>query len=155
MRISIPGLPGVSYDTDGQSTALTLGLTAAGRRAPKPHGYAVQVLPYLWELEVDLQEVPPDHPIQYLHPDGAHSVQSLAPHEFEQAAGNVDRLGRLLWAIGEETERGFEQLAGAESFETRERADGGVVIEIDDGSLEIGSESALEDDSVSDAVDRS
>ncbi|MFP9190082.1 hypothetical protein [Natronosalvus vescus] len=148
MRISIPGLPGVSYDTDGQSTALTVALTAAGRRAPKPHGYAVQVLPYLWELEIDLQEVPPDHPIQYLHPDGARSVQSAAPHEsLEVAAGNVDRLGRLLWAISEETERGFEQLAGAEPIETREHADGGVVIEIDDGSLE--------DDSGSGSTDRS
>ncbi|MFC7231935.1 hypothetical protein ACFQMM_21935 [Saliphagus sp. GCM10025308] len=130
MRLSIPGMPGIYYDTDAESTAVTLALTAAGRRAPKPHGYAVQALPYLWGFDVDLNDVPPDHPLQYLHPDGARSIQEFAPDEnLERLAGDADRLGRVLWAINEETERGIEQLIG----KRREEETRGTTIEIESG----------------------
>ncbi|WP_312911055.1 hypothetical protein [Natronosalvus caseinilyticus] len=133
MRVSIPGMPGIYYDTDAESTAVTLALTAAGRRAPKPHGYAVQALPYLWGFDVDLNDVPPDHPLQYLHPDGARSIQEFAPDEnLERLAGDADRLGRVLWAINEETERGIEQLIG----KRREEETRGTKIEIESGEPE-------------------
>ena len=133
MRVSIPGLPGVSYDTDARSTAVTVAFTAAGRRAPKPQGYAVQLLPYLWGLEVDLEDVPRDHPLQYLHPDGVQSIQEFAPDEHtERLAGDLDRLGRTLWAINDETERGIERLVGVD--DAGRDVDRGVVIDVDDGT---------------------
>ncbi|SFB82123.1 hypothetical protein SAMN05444422_102207 [Halobiforma haloterrestris] len=77
MRVSIPGVPGLYYDTDAGTTAIATVFSAAGRRAPKPQGYALQVLPYLWSFDVDLREVPNEHPIQYLHPEGARSPGEL------------------------------------------------------------------------------
>jgi len=118
MRISIPGVPGVAYDTDARSTALTIACSVAGRRAPKPQGYALQVFPYLWSLEADLNDVPPDHPFQYLHPDGARSLEELGSADVSRRFGaDLDQLGRTLWAVNEETERGVERLIGTEKDE--------------------------------------
>ncbi|WIV68055.1 hypothetical protein [Natrialbaceae archaeon AArc-T1-2] len=139
MRLSIPGVPGVYYDTDARSTALTIALTAAGRRAPKPQGYAVQVVPYLWSFDVDLREVPNDHPFQYLHPEGARSIDQLTRDRLgTDVDPELDRLLRFAWAVNEETETAFETLLGR-----RETADG-VVIEIDEGAVD----DALEDGDV-------
>lgn len=127
MKLRIPGLSGVYYDTDVESTVATVALTAAGRRAPKPHGYAVQLLPYLWGFEVDLQEVPTDHPLQYLHPEGARSIQEFARERpADEVARDVDRAVRTLWEVNVETERGVERLLG------RDDEPEGVVIEIEE-----------------------
>ncbi|ELY60937.1 hypothetical protein C491_01691 [Natronococcus amylolyticus DSM 10524] len=105
MRISIPGFDGVYFDTDAESSALTLAFTAAGRRAPKPQGYAVQLLPYLWSFDVDLREVPNDHPIQYLHPEGAQSLGELpAERGVRQAGTELETVLRFAWAVNDELE---------------------------------------------------
>ncbi|WP_254766549.1 hypothetical protein [Salinilacihabitans rarus] len=133
MKIDIPALPGIYYDTDAESTAVTVALTAAGRRAPKPQGYAVQLLPYLWGLQVDLREVPSDHPLQYLHPEGARSVQEFTrDRNASEVARDVDRAVRTLWEINAETERGVERLLGRPD----RPAESGITIEIEEGSPE-------------------
>ena len=131
MRLSIPGLPGVYYDTDARSTALTAAFTLAGRRAPKPQGYGLQLLPYVWSFDVDLREVPADHPLQYLHPEGARSLEALSRGDLDGSVSReLDRTLRFAWAVSEETEGAFEQLLGVEEH------DDGIVIEIDEGALE-------------------
>ncbi|MFC6719422.1 hypothetical protein ACFQGT_02480 [Natrialbaceae archaeon GCM10025810] len=132
MRISIPGFPGVYYDTDAESTATAIAFTAAGRRAPKPHGYALQVVPYLWSFDVDLREVPTDHPIQYLHPEGAQSLGTVVRNPNARQVGNdLEALVRFVWAVNEELESATGRLIGTESGDDRE----GVVIEIEDGNV--------------------
>ncbi|GAB3036757.1 hypothetical protein [Natronobiforma cellulositropha] len=115
MKLSVPGLPGVSYDTNAESTATTALSTAAGRCAPKPHGYAVQLLPVLWALEVDLREVPPDHPFQYLHPEGAHCLETLLEDERVAVVGRGgDAAIRFVGAVNDEVERGLTRAIGRE-----------------------------------------
>lgn len=141
MRVSIPGAPGVYFDTDAESTAINVALTAAGRRAPKPQGYAIQALPYLWSFDVDLQEVPTDHPIQYLHPEGAQSLGDLAPHRGVREAGTeLESVLRFVWSVNEELETATTQLLGS-----RPATEEGVTIEIQDGSIGVDG-SALETD---------
>ena len=131
MKFSIPKLPGVYYDTDAESTAITLALTAAGRKAPKPHGYALQVVPYLWSFDVDLREVPADHPFQYLHPEGARSIDQLSRSQLEADVGaDADRLMRFLWEVSEETERSLGRALG------RRETEDGIVIEIESGDAD-------------------
>ncbi|NKE37575.1 hypothetical protein GWG54_17545 [Natronococcus sp. JC468] len=133
MRISIPGLDGVYFDTDAESSALALAFTAAGRRAPKPHGYAVQLLPHLWSFDVDLREVPNGHPVQYLHPEGARSLGELSGEGGVRRAGTeLERVLRFVWAVNQQVESATGTLIGHE----REAHDG-VTIEIDDGSVGI------------------
>ncbi|WP_255193193.1 hypothetical protein [Natronobeatus ordinarius] len=140
MRLTIPGLPGVYYDTDARSTALTVAFTLAGRRAPKPQGYGLQLLPYVWSFDVDLREVPADHPFQYLHPEGARSLEELSRGDLDgEVSRELDRALRFAWAVNEETEGAFEQLLGVE------RREDGVVIEIDEGALEEATDGDLED----------
>ncbi|THE65237.1 hypothetical protein D8Y22_08485 [Salinadaptatus halalkaliphilus] len=130
MRVSIPGTPGIYYDTDAGSSALQVALTAAGRRAPKPKGYAIQLLPYLWSFDVDLREVPTEHPIQYLHPEGARSLGELSAERGVQRAGaDLEAVLQFAWAVNREVESGANSLLGIES------ATEGVVIEIEDGSV--------------------
>ncbi|MHC3436623.1 hypothetical protein ACYJ1Y_00660 [Natrialbaceae archaeon A-gly3] len=142
MRLSIPGIPGVYYDTDARSNVLTLALTAAGRGVPKPQGYAVQLFPYVWSFEVDLREVPNDHPLQYLHPEGAYSIEGLTHDDLSGELGrDLEATLRLALRVEEETELALEEFLGI--AETEE----GIVIEIDDGAaaeLE-GTEGDLED----------
>ena len=129
MRLSIPGMPGVYYDTDARSNVLTLALTAAGRGVPKPQGYAVQLFPYVWSFDVDLREVPTDHPFQYLHPEGAYSIEGLTRDDLSGELGrDLEATLRLALRIEEETELALEEFLGIS--ETEE----GVVIEIDDGA---------------------
>ncbi|MDF9744906.1 hypothetical protein [Natrinema salsiterrestre] len=137
MRVSIPRVPGVYFDTDAESTAINVALTAAGRRAPKPQGYAIQFLPYLWSFDVDLQEVPTDHPIQYLHPEGAQSLGDLSPHRGVREAGTeFESVLRFVWSVNEELETATTQLLGA-----RGDAEDEVTIEIQDGRIGVdGSE---------------
>ncbi|WP_114577452.1 hypothetical protein [Saliphagus sp. LR7] len=130
MKITVPGLPGVSYDTDAESTAISATLTAAGRKAPKPQGYAIQLLPLLWSIDVDLQEAPNEHPIQYLHPEGAHSLDELpTDHRLRRLAREADGALRLVGDVNAETEAAVGELMG------HERADGEewTEIEIEDG----------------------
>ncbi|MFA9417239.1 hypothetical protein [Natrinema sp. HArc-T2] len=130
MRVTIPGIPGVSFDTDSESTAKTVALTAAGRRAPKPQGYALQLLPYLWSFDLDLREVPTDHPIQYLHPEGAQSLGTLADQRSVREVGTeFESVLRFAWSINREVESATSQLLGASSD------DDGVTIEIQDGTI--------------------
>ena len=130
MRLSIPGVPGVYYDTDSGTTAIGIALTAAGRRAPKPNGYAIQLLPYLWSFDVDLREVPTDHPIQYLHPEGAQSLGERSPERgIRQAGTELEAVLRFVWEINRELESATNRLIG------RESVDDGVVIEIQDGRI--------------------
>jgi len=130
MRLSIPGMPGVYFDTDGESTAKTVALTAAGRRAPKPQGYALQFLPYLWSFNVDLREVPTDHPIQYLHPEGARSLGSLVDQRGAREVGTeLESVLRFVWSINQEVESATSQLLGGSPV------DDGVTIEIQDGAV--------------------
>ena len=147
MKLSIPGLPGVYYDTDARSTALTVAFTLAGRRAPKPQGYGLQLLPYVWSFDVDLREVPADHPFQYLHPEGARSLEELSRGDLDgEVNRELDRMLRFAWAVNEQTEEAFERLFGIE------RRDGGIVIEIDEAAIEEATDGdreefdALEDD---------
>ncbi|WP_121741827.1 hypothetical protein [Natronorubrum halophilum] len=130
MRLSIPGIPGVYYDTDSGTTAIGVAMTAAGRKAPKPKGYAVQLLPYLWSFEVDLREVPTDHPIQYLHPEGAQSLGELSPERGLQEAGTeLESVLRFVWSVNQEVESATNRLIG------RTEEHDGIVIEIQDGSV--------------------
>lgn len=119
MRISVPGLAGVYYDTDAKSTVLTTALTAVGRKTPKPQGYAVQALPLLWSLDVDLREVPSDHPLQYLHPEGARSVEEFTTGRVtgRGLSTEFERLLALAWQVERETERGLDGLVGRDREE--------------------------------------
>lgn len=136
MRVSIPGFRGLYYDTDAESPAVTVALTAAGRRAPKPQGYAVQLLPYLWSFDVDLREVPNDHPIQYLHPEGARSLGELpAERGIRQAGAELESVLQFVWAVNDEVESAAGKLVG------EKRTHDGVTVEITDGSVGVdGSE---------------
>ena len=139
MRISIPGVPGVYYDTDAKSTALTTVLSMVGRKAPKPNGYALQVLPHLWSFDVDLRDVPADHPFQYLHPEGAHSIEELT-REQASAPGigrDLEVVVQYVWAINRETERGLDAVLD------RDVDDDGLVIEIDDEGLAVEPERSV------------
>ena len=138
MRVSIPGAPGVYFDTDAESTAINVALTAAGRRAPKPQGYAIQALPYLWSFDVDLQEVPTDHPIQYLHPEGAQSLGELSRQRGVREAGTeLESVLRFVWSVNQELESATAGLLGATPD------DEGVTIEIQEGTVGVDG-SALE-----------
>lgn len=136
MRISIPGFNGLYYDTNAESPAVTVALTAAGRRAPKPQGYAVQLLPYLWSFDVDLREVPNNHPIQYLHPEGAQSLAELpAERGIRQAGAELESVLQFVWAVNDEVESATGKLVG------KERTHDGVTVEITDGTIGVdGSE---------------
>ncbi|OAQ51901.1 hypothetical protein HTG_14715 [Natrinema mahii] len=138
MRLSIPGAPGVYFDTDAESTAINVALTAAGRRAPKPQGYAVQALPYLWSFDVDLREVPTDHPIQYLHPEGAKSPsEGVSQRGIREAGTELESVLRFVWSVNEELESATTRLLGGGSGEPAE----GVTIEIREGAVRVdGSE---------------
>lgn len=141
MRVSIPGVPGIYYDTDEESTAVTLALSAAGRRAPKPKGYALQVLPHLWSFDVDLREVPEDHPLQYLHPEGARSLESLGRgRPYDDVGRDLEAVLQFAWAVNRQVESAAERMIG------REDDDDGVVIEIEDGSIQVDGDE-LPDDS--------
>ncbi len=130
MRVTVPGVPGVYFDTDGESTAKTIALSAVGRRAPKPQGYALQVLPYLWSFDVDLREVPNDHPIQYLHPEGAQSMGELSPRRGVHEAGTeLESVLRFVWSVNQEVESATGQLLGMSS------GDDGVTIEVQEGAI--------------------
>ncbi|NGM68300.1 hypothetical protein G6M89_04625 [Natronolimnobius sp. AArcel1] len=133
MRVSIPGVPGVYYDTDTGTTAMATVFSFAGRKAPKPKGYALQALPYLWSFEVDLHEVPNTHPIQYLHPEGAQSLGTLSPERSVRQAGTeLEAVLRFAWEVNREVETATNSLIG------RAPEDDGVVIEIKDGSVSVG-----------------
>lgn len=135
MRLSIPGVPGVYYDTDTGTTAIGVALTAAGRKAPKPKGYAIQLLPYLWSFEVDLREVPNDHPIQYLHPEGAQSIGELAADRPVREVGTeLEALGRFVWSVNREVESATDRLLGRSG----ERE--GIVVEIQEGTVSVDGE---------------
>lgn len=141
MRVSIPGLPGVYYDTDSGSTAIGVASTAVGRKAPKPQGYAIQLLPYLWSFDVDLREVPNDHPIQYLHPEGAQSLGELSPQRGVREAGNeLESVLRFVWSVNQEVESTANQLIG------RGPEKDGVVIEIQEGRVSVGGDELATDE---------
>ncbi|NUB89842.1 hypothetical protein HTZ84_18860 [Haloterrigena sp. SYSU A558-1] len=141
MRVSIPGLPGVYYDTDSGSTAIGVASTAIGRKAPKPQGYAIQLLPYVWSFDVDLREVPNDHPIQYLHPEGARSFGELSPQRGVREAGNeLESVLRFVWSVNQEVESTANQLIG------RGAAEDGVVIEIEEGRVSVGGDELATDE---------
>lgn len=125
VKLSIPGLPGVSYDTEDDAAPITAVFTAAGRRAPKPHGYALQALPVLWALDVDLREVPDDHPLQYLHPEGAHSFEELPDRHAAGLGRDIDFGLRFLAAVSDRTESNLMELLG------REESIEGTVVEIE------------------------
>ncbi|WP_222916511.1 hypothetical protein [Natrinema sp. SYSU A 869] len=130
MRVSIPRVPGVYFDTDAEPLAINVALTAAGRRAPKPQGYAIQALPYLWSFDVDLQEVPTDHPIQYLHPEGARSLGDLSRQRGVREAGTeLESVLRFVWSVNQEVESATGQLLGVSSD------DDGVTIEVHEGAV--------------------
>ncbi len=132
MRLSIPGLPGVAYDTDTGTSAIGVAMTAAGRYAPKPKGYALQLLPYLWSFEVDLREVPTDHPIQYLHPEGTQSLASLpTTSSLQTASGDLEAVLRFVWAVNRKLEETTDELLG------RGGTDHDVVIDIQDGAITV------------------
>ncbi|WP_436346036.1 hypothetical protein [Natronorubrum sp. FCH18a] len=141
MRVSIPGVPGVYYDTDSGSSAIGVAMTAAGRKVPKPKGYAIQLLPYLWSFDVDLHEVPNDHPIQYLHPEGAQSLGELSPERGVREAGTeLESVLRFVWSVNQELESATNQLIG------RSAEHEGVVIEIEDGSVGVDGEELRTDE---------
>ena len=141
MRVSIPGLPGVYYDTDSGSTAIGVASTAIGRKAPKPQGYAIQLLPYVWSFDVDLREVPNDHPIQYLHPEGARSFGELSPQRGVREAGNeLESVLRFVWSINQEVESTANELIG------RGPEKDGVVIEIEEGRVSVGGDELATDE---------
>lgn len=136
MRLSVPGLPGVYYDTDAESTAIAIAVSAAGRRAPKPKGYALQVLPHLWSFDVDLREVPSDHPLQYLHPEGARSMGELTRRRgLGEIGREVETALQFAVAVNDEVE------SAAERFVGRAGADeDAIVIEVEDGEVQVGGE---------------
>lgn len=145
MRVSVPGVPGVYYDSDTKSTALTTAFSMVGRKAPKPQGYAVQALPLLWSLDIDLQEVPPDHPFQYLHPEGAHSIEELTRDRMPgpNVGREFERTLQFAMAVNRETERGINEIIGRGDDAPE---DEGTVIEIRD--LNDEDESVDESDAV-------
>ena len=149
MRISIPGVPGLYYDTDAEHALATAAFTLVGRRAPKPQGYALQFLPYLWSFEVDLRDVPSEHPIQYLHPEGARSLETIARTQSTRQIGStVDDLWRFLWAVNRETEETLMRALQGE------REPEGIVIDIDDGAVTVdGDELETDAFDVADADD--
>lgn len=132
MKVSIPGLPGVYYDTNAESTAISATMTLAGRRAPKPYGYAAQLLPILWSFDIDLREVPSDHPFQYLHPEGAHSFDELARDDRMAELGReLDFALQFVNSVNDETEAAVSKLIGRED-------DGDeIVIEVEAGDGEL------------------
>ncbi len=131
MRFSIPGVDGLYFDTDAASPAVNLALTVAGRQAPKPQGYAVQLLPYVWSFDLDLQEVPADHPIQYLHPESAPSLGTISgDRTINQAGTELESVLRFIWAVNREVETASNRLVG------REPSTDGISIEITDGQIE-------------------
>jgi hypothetical protein len=150
MRLSVPGVPGVYFDTDAESTAINVALTAAGRRAPKPQGYAIQFLPYLWSFDVDLQEVPNEHPLQYLHPEGAKSPAELAPRRGVREAGTeLESVLRFVWSVNQELETATTRLLGATP-----PAEDGVTIEVQEGRVSVdGSELETDEFDIDDGVD--
>lgn len=150
MRLSIPGVPGVYFDTDAESTAINVALTAAGRRAPKPQGYAIQLLPYLWSFDVDLQEVPNEHPIQYLHPEGAKSLGELSPQRGVREVGTeLESVLRFVWSVNEELESTTTRLLAGRD------PDEGVTIEIEDGAVSVdGSELETDEFDINGDADR-
>lgn len=145
MRYSIPGVPGLYYDTDAESTALSFALTAAGRRAPTPKGYALQVLPFLWSFDVDLREVPLDHPMQFLHPEGARELGELTERGGSRAIGReLEAVLRFVWEIDRSVETSLRHLAsgnyGALSADPGQTETSGTVIDIEDGSITVDGE---------------
>ncbi|GEM_PF-582150 len=149
MRLSIPGFDGLYFDTNAESPAVSLALTAAGRRAPKPQGYAVQLLPYLWSFEVDLREVPNEHPIQYLHPEGAQSLGERAgDRTVRQAGSEFESVLQFVWAVNREVESATNQLVG------RDPTQDGVVIEITEGTVGVDGEPLATDEFDIDRADR-
>lgn len=153
MRLSIPGMPGVYYDTDAESTAITAALTAASRRAPPPQRYGLQALPHLWSIDVDLTEVPNDHPIQYFHPEGARSVEELTRNA---GAGEIGRQFDLAlqfaWAVNEEAEINAEKLFDRRDLDEDPTLDG-TTIEIEDAEADDARPDEEADDSPPDAED--
>lgn len=141
MRVSVPGVPGVYYDTDTGTTAMATVFSVAGRNVPKPKGYAIQALPYLWSFEVDLREVPTDHPIQYLHPEGAQSLGELSPERgVRQAGTELESVLRFAWEVNREVESATNRLIG------RSPEDDGVVIEIEEGAVSVGGDELESDE---------
>lgn len=141
MRLSVPGLPGVYYDTDSGTSAIGVATTAIGRTAPKPKGYAIQLLPYLWSFEVDLRDVPTDHPLQYLHPEGAQSLGELSPERGVREAGTeLEAVLRFVWSVNQQVESATNQLIG------RPADDDGVVVEIQDGRVSVGGDELATDE---------
>ncbi|WP_276255420.1 hypothetical protein [Halomontanus rarus] len=132
MKVSIPGLPGVYYDTNAESTAISATMTLAGRRAPKPYGYAAQLLPILWSFDIDLREVPSDHPFQYLHPEGAHSFDELARDDRMAELGReLDFALQFVNSVNDETEAAVSKLVGREDDGEE------IVIEVEAGDGEL------------------
>lgn len=148
MRVSVPGVPGVYYDSDTKSTALSTAFSMVGRKAPKPHGYAMQALPLLWSIDIDLQEVPNDHPFQYLHPEGAHSIEELT-RDRKMPGPNVSReLERTLqfaMAVNRETERGINEIIGRGDDEPEEEGTVIEIREVDDDGDPIGESDVVPD----------
>ncbi|WP_049928180.1 hypothetical protein [Halopiger goleimassiliensis] len=141
MRVSIPALPGVYYDTDTGSTAIGVAATAIGRKAPKPKGYAIQLLPYLWSFEVDLREVPTDHPIQYLHPEGAQSIGELATQRpLREAGTELESVLRFVLSVNQTVESTANRALG------RSPDAEGVTIEIQDGAISVDGEDLATDE---------
>ncbi|AGB14946.1 hypothetical protein Halru_0302 [Halovivax ruber XH-70] len=131
MRVSVPGIPGVYYDTDAKTTMFTTALTAASRRTPKPNAYALQALALLWSIDVDLREVPNDHPLQYLHPEGAYSLEEFSRDRLPgpDVGGGVERGFQLAYAVNRQAERGIDSVLGRDDATTE-----GTVIEITEGT---------------------
>ncbi|MFC3958965.1 hypothetical protein [Halovivax cerinus] len=134
MRLSVPGVPGVYYDTDAKTTVVTTALTAASRRAPKPNGYALQALALLWSIDVDLREVPTDHPLQYLHPEGAYSMADYSRDRLPgpDVGGGVERAFQFAYAVNREAERSLDGVLGRDDATAE-----GTVIEISDGATPV------------------
>ena len=132
MRVSVPGLPGIYYDTNTGSTAIGVATTAIGRKAPKPKGYAIQLLPYLWSFEVDLREVPTDHPVQYLHPEGAQSIGELATERpLREAGTELESVFRFVLSVNQALESTTNEVLGR-PVDTE-----GVTIEIQEGTVSV------------------
>lgn len=153
MRVSVPGVPGVYYDTDTGTTAMATAFSLAGRTAPKPKGYALQALPYLWSFEVDLHECPTRTRFSTSIPS-AQSLGALSPDQSVRQAGiELEAVLRFAWEVNREVETATNSLIG------RAPEDDGVVIEIEDGSVNVGGDELetdefdLEDESTDQALD--
>ena len=134
MRRSIPGIPGLYYDSDSQTTALSVILTAAGRYAPNPKGYVIQALPALWSFEVDLSDVPADHPIQFLHPEGSRDLHRITDRrETAAMAREVDRLLRFALSVNRALETSTRSTLGVGNSPVDADTNDAVVIDIEDG----------------------